>query len=435
MMRPSKLAPVVIALGGLGLAVVVLLWIVPRAPRLEPVPTNAGSDAAVNPATPDRTPSTEAADTTEELVDLLHHSRCSIAVSSEVGNRTDLPAHLVDGRADTAWQGKTGDLVGAWIAFRVPADTRVRRIGIVAGYDSTSSHYGDLFEANVRIVRIVVRRDGAVIAEWRLDPDARAMQYLDTDLAGGDFKLEVAEVKTGTHKDWREVCVSELVVLGTGEVETDAHTPLVDVGGLGLREGFPQVAAGPFRDEVALCARAFGQTVPDDFPVVAFGADDTGACLPKETLRAIVGASSFLELRAVTGACANGLALRTPHAWFQLPVEFGRPQCGDTHYAVDAEVASATETDGILRVIARFADHTHHAFDEHGFETDEPTMVFTERTLVCRHAGTNLRCVTLETGTAPSRVNGTIGGASWVRTKQVEVRKDGTLSVNDLATL
>src|SRR5262249_51518785 len=47
-------------------------------------------------------------------VDLLLETEVKITVSSRVDNPRDYPEHLVDGRPETAWNGKTGDLNG-WI--------------------------------------------------------------------------------------------------------------------------------------------------------------------------------------------------------------------------------------------------------------------------------------------------------------------------------
>lgn len=68
------------------------------------------------------------------LVDLLHSIACTVAVSSKVDNPKDFPEHLVDGKTETAWNSKTGDLHG-FIAFRVPAVARVRRVELTAGFD------------------------------------------------------------------------------------------------------------------------------------------------------------------------------------------------------------------------------------------------------------------------------------------------------------
>ena len=48
----------------------------------------------------------------QAAIDLLHVVPCVVAVSSKVDNPKDFPEHLVDGKNETAWNSKTGDLHG-----------------------------------------------------------------------------------------------------------------------------------------------------------------------------------------------------------------------------------------------------------------------------------------------------------------------------------
>jgi len=66
------------------------------------------------------------------LDDLLHFTDAHLAVSSKVDNPRDFAEHIADGRLDTAWNGKSGDLVGAWIGFRVPRAARVRLVELTS---------------------------------------------------------------------------------------------------------------------------------------------------------------------------------------------------------------------------------------------------------------------------------------------------------------
>jgi hypothetical protein len=68
---------------------------------------------------------------------------------------------------------------------------------------------------NHRIKRVDIVRNGALLRSLSLDVESRAMQRLPIDAAGGDFQIIVKETVPGTQKDWREVVVSELRVLGT----------------------------------------------------------------------------------------------------------------------------------------------------------------------------------------------------------------------------
>lgn len=199
-----------------------------------------------------------------ELVDLLHTIECTVAVSSKVDNPKDFPEHLVDGKADTAWNGKTGDLHG-FIAFRTPNVARVRRVELTVGFDKAGPK-GDLFTKNHRITRVRLSRMGALVKEVDLDPEVRGLQGIDLDEAGGDFKLEVLATKPGTEKKWQELVVSELRVLGSpnGAPEKPEHIPAMAIGSL---DGVPHRKArrgepppGPFASIRELCT-AYDQSM------------------------------------------------------------------------------------------------------------------------------------------------------------------------------
>ena len=168
----------------------------------------------------------------DPVVDLLHTVDATVAVSSKVDNPHDYPEHLVDGKPETAWNGKTGDLTG-WIAFRVPKTARVARIELTSGYDRVSRE-GDLFTMNYRIKKVRISREGQVLREASLDVDKRALQAIDIDAAGGDFKVEIVETVPGTQRTWRELTVSEFRVWGRagGAPENPTHIPKMAIGGL-----------------------------------------------------------------------------------------------------------------------------------------------------------------------------------------------------------
>jgi hypothetical protein len=81
-------------------------------------------------------------------VNLLVSAPTTVAVSSTVDNAKIVPAHLVDGKLDTAWNSRTGDLVGAWVAVRVPKEAHVTSIKLTAGFVK-SDKTGDLFAMNL----------------------------------------------------------------------------------------------------------------------------------------------------------------------------------------------------------------------------------------------------------------------------------------------
>ncbi|MBX3228456.1 MAG: hypothetical protein KIT84_07375 [Labilithrix sp.] len=181
--------------------------------------------AAVASASPPPPPS-------DPIVDLLHTVDCTVAVSSKVENPHDFPEHLVDGKPETAWNSKTGDLNG-FIEFRVPASARVTRVELTAGFDKVGPK-GDLFAMNHRITKVRLSRGGTVVKEVDLDPSKRSLQAIDVDEPGGDFRLDVLATQPGTEKAWRELAVSELRVWGRagGAPENPAHLPKVAIGAL-----------------------------------------------------------------------------------------------------------------------------------------------------------------------------------------------------------
>ncbi len=144
---------------------------------------------------------------------LLELVPARIAVSSTVVNPHDFPEMIADGKMETAWNGRTGDLVGGYVAFRVPADARVKRIEMTAGYDRVKSGV-DLFTANHRITKVAISREGVFLREVALDPKIRGLQSLPIDDAGGDYEVKVLETLPGSRKDWKELTVSELRVVG-----------------------------------------------------------------------------------------------------------------------------------------------------------------------------------------------------------------------------
>lgn len=170
-------------------------------------------------------------------VDLLYATHAIVAVSSRVDNPRDIPDHIVDHKADTAWNGRTGDLEHAWIAFRVPEDARVDWVMMSAGFDKTSAKE-DLFLANYRIAKVRVLREGVQLREATLDTNERRPQRIEIGAAGGDFTIEVTSVVPGSHAGWKEITVSELAAFGTPgkNLRSKPGPPVVRVGSLDVRE-------------------------------------------------------------------------------------------------------------------------------------------------------------------------------------------------------
>lgn len=189
-------------------------------------------------------------------VDLLHRAGAKVAVSSVVVNPKIHPGDLIDGDRGTAWNSRTGELDGAWIAFRVPAGARVTRIAMTVGFTGKGPE-GDYFVMNRRIREVRVTRDGDKPRRFVLAPASRELQSLPIDGPGGDYRIEVVATVPGTRKSWREICVSELQVWGSPAPGTSDErvTPPVTVGSLD-----PDSAQPP------------SETDPDD------GVDNTQRC-------------------------------------------------------------------------------------------------------------------------------------------------------------
>jgi hypothetical protein len=199
-------------------------------------------------------------------VPLLKAVPTVVAVSSVVKNAKDKPEHLVDGKPETAWNSRTGDLVGAWIAFRVPDDVVLTQIDLTVGYDKVTKD-GDYFTMNHRVRKVRVSRRGVPLVEHTFDVDVRREQEIPVTAPGGDFEIEVLETLPGSKPRWREVVISELMLWGTlppGN-KRQSPTPVVRVGSLDEGDGVggrkagdvhrapTRALAGPFKTLEAHC--------------------------------------------------------------------------------------------------------------------------------------------------------------------------------------
>ena len=166
----------------------------------------ASASAAAAASAPARAPA--------PLVDLLLETNATITVSSRVDNPSDFPEHLVDGRPDTAWNGRTGDLHG-WIEVVLQPDVRVSSLAITAGFDKKKGN-DDLFTMNHRISKLRILRDGALVKEATLDTSRRDLQHVPVtvDASGGTWRIEVTDTVAGTKKEWKELVVSDLKMYG-----------------------------------------------------------------------------------------------------------------------------------------------------------------------------------------------------------------------------
>ena len=162
-------------------------------------------------------------------VNLLTNAPATIAVSSTVANAAIVPDHIADGKLSTAWNSKTGELVGAWVAVRVPADAKVKAIKLTAGF-AHKDKTGDLFTMNPRIKKVRISQ-GRKASEHVLDIENRGLQTINVDLAGGDLEVKILEIVPGSKANWKEACISELEVWGSVAKPAKAK-PVFRIGGL-----------------------------------------------------------------------------------------------------------------------------------------------------------------------------------------------------------
>jgi hypothetical protein len=195
-------------------------------------------------------------------VDLLTYESSEVAVSSTVANKKILPAALVDGDLETAWNSRTNELAGVWIGIHLPSFAHVSAVRITAGFTHVEGD-ADWFTMNPRIAKIRISQAGRLIAERALDVANRGLQAIAFDAVanGGDLSIDVVEVTPGSKKDWREVSISELQVLGTLSLGQKRKAPLaVQVGGLPAAYNRPPPAVAEYKPpaipQLVLPARA-----------------------------------------------------------------------------------------------------------------------------------------------------------------------------------
>lgn len=323
----------------------------PRVPPTPPTPTPivpVPADAA--PAGP--------------LVELLHHTPSVVAVSSTVLNPKFQPEQLVDGDLKTAWNSRTGDLVGAWIAFRVPTAAHVTAIKLTTGFEA-SGREGDYFMQNHRLRHVRVTHAGKLVADAELDADKRGLQTIALDASGGDFRIEIVALAPGKNKAWRETCVSELEVWGRTSASSPSSTaPTVKVGS--LDGGTHDPMAGPFPSIESFCAM-WSKPIDDNRAAERERCDQLGGrdamcmmlpvgaarCDSQDTLAK--PSSTLLDARVVVlddGDGFNGnfpcvLFVRTRAGWF--PTEQVACTGGEGTHVTFSTDELAIHSDGELR--------------------------------------------------------------------------------------
>jgi hypothetical protein len=151
------------------------------------------------------------------LADLTRAVPLTVRVSSRVANPKIKLEHLVDRDLDTAWNSRTGELVGAWLEIEVPDGSVVHELRFTVGNTGTGPKGEDYFTMNPRIRRVAVWHRGKdALGTFALDIEKRGLQTLALRAAvgAGTIRIQIEDVANGTKARWREVCVSELEVWG-----------------------------------------------------------------------------------------------------------------------------------------------------------------------------------------------------------------------------
>jgi hypothetical protein len=163
-------------------------------------------------------------------VELLHSIPTTVRVSSQVQNTAILPGHLVDGDLGTAWNSRTGDLVGAWIDIALPPGATVDELRVTAGHTGRGPHGEDYFTMNPRIRAVSVLAGDRVLGAFPLDIARRDLQPIRVQ-GSGTLRIRVDAIEPGSKRAWRETCVSELEAWGSlpPGVQPTPTTPTVEV--------------------------------------------------------------------------------------------------------------------------------------------------------------------------------------------------------------
>lgn len=164
-------------------------------------------------------------------VELLHSLGGVVTVSSTVANNAHRPEHLMDGDLSTAWNSRTGALAGTWISIDLPTSTRLTAFKMTAGFTASGPNGDDWFTMNHRVSRIRLLVDQKEIGEFKLDPDVRDLQSVALDTEGKSIRMEILDVSTGSKKNWKEACISEVELWGraSGPAKGGKVSPVVRV--------------------------------------------------------------------------------------------------------------------------------------------------------------------------------------------------------------
>lgn len=156
-----------------------------------------------------------------------------IAVSSTSASAEHRATDLIDDSDNSSWHSRANDLVGAWIAFRVPPTTVVDSVELVVGDVGPGARR---FVAHPRVKRVHVTRlaPKADLGSFDLDVEQREPQAIVLNQPGGDFRITVTDVVPGTDTSATELVIPDLAIWGTSVPHKGRKLPasVVKVGSL-----------------------------------------------------------------------------------------------------------------------------------------------------------------------------------------------------------
>jgi hypothetical protein len=360
----------------------------------KPTPTAADAGGSIAPSAHVASRNAAAVDAgaRRAAVDLLHWGPARLAVSSNVKNPRDYPEHLVDGNPGTAWNSRTGDLVGATIAFEVPADAKIESLVLSAGFDKTSAAGEDLFLMNHRIRTVEVfanTLESEPVATLQLDPNRREPQSFPFARPGGLYWLKVNAVQPGTKTDWKELAVSEFRVMGmTGAVVYGLpRIPDVDISKEWISRPLPgsgdpsvpqyQELLGTTHPSMgALCKHMESKLSPEfakaGQPRPEKGCVWKGVAVPAPLPSPVKGIS-WIDLTIPAGSA--GMYVLETDKGFVIPrnAELASancpPGCMDDMLRVDTVLEKVESAGGTVTLHVKQASSSSEAFDERGVRT------------------------------------------------------------------
>lgn len=350
---------------------------------------------------------------TNSEVDLLTWTDAKVIVSSKVDNPHDFPEHLCDGKPETAWNGKTGDLHAA-IDVALPSGAFANSIGIVVGFDRKKTGKAgaeeDLFLENYRIKKIRITPESGAVQEVELSIDKRELQRISIPPTA-KFRVEVVEAVAGTQKSWREIVVSEFRVFGTPGTARLAAPRTPDVSVASKPELSPKNVGDVSEKTVAAYCAAWSAKVKPLLhqryevegnypgPIPEPYCDPKGTPLVVDQLPSGISSAFLLSRTNVTAtesvlAFTTGDHVATP--FVLASTDHGDPGCGGYLETKDvhAEAVTVLGVGGVLvSWVVGTQTNAYPGSDGSGAGATDAASHVETRALLCQAAGGGVTCI------------------------------------------